>query len=120
MPREFRHLVMTNIRRFAQGPREAECIARLLLMQVILVCVAHAAQKTWNAGRTACKDSGMDATPANNSTIPGAGIRICGQDPADTSDIPCQALWERIAGFGGPLFSPPAGTVFLADTGLRR
>ena len=63
MPREFRHLVMTNIRRIAHSPREAQCIARLLLMQVILVCVAHAAQKTWMKGRTAGGDPGVDVMP---------------------------------------------------------
>jgi hypothetical protein len=63
MPREFRHLVMMNIRRVAHSPREAKNIARLLLMQVILVCVAHAAQNAWMKGRMAGGDPGVDVKP---------------------------------------------------------
>jgi hypothetical protein len=82
MPREFRNLVMTNIRRIAHTPAEAECIARLLLMQVILVCVAHAAQKTWYAGRTAGGDTGGDMRPAGATTASPAGISARDGDPA--------------------------------------
>ena len=60
MPREFRYLVMTNIRRIARSPKDAECMARFLVMQVILVCVTEAAQKTWFAGRPVPVDPGTD------------------------------------------------------------
>jgi hypothetical protein len=82
MPREFRNLVMTNIRRIAHPSREAECIVRLLYMQVILVCVAHAAQKTWYAGRSAGGDPDGDVRPAGAMTASPAGISACDEDPA--------------------------------------
>jgi hypothetical protein len=63
MQREFRHLVMTNIRRIAHSPREAERIMRLFHMQVILVCVAHAALKWWTAGRKDRRDPGKGMMP---------------------------------------------------------
>jgi len=53
MPRDFSQLVMTNLRRIAHTPREAECIMGLLYMQVVLVCLAHAAQEARAATREA-------------------------------------------------------------------
>jgi len=117
MAREFKNLVMTNIRRIAHTPREAECIARFLIMQVILVCVAHAAQKTWYAGRMAGGDPEVDVMPADASTTITVGIRACNEDPEGIPDIPRPALWEYISGPGQQLYSRPAGTVFPADTG---
>ena len=79
-------------------------------MQVILVCVVNAAQKTWYAGRVAGDDrpeeleEGVSLTPV----------------PSDSPGIPLRALWECIAGFGEPQQTPPAGTFLLADTGLCR
>ncbi|MGB9176820.1 MAG: hypothetical protein WCB46_08820 [Methanoregula sp.] len=120
MQREFRHLVMTNIRRIAHPPREAECIAGLLLMQVILVCVAHAAQKTWIAGRKARRDSGVDVMPEEIPEPAACKMVAWEVDPADASVIPLRALWERIAGTGESWHSLPAGPVFPADTGQCR
>lgn len=120
MPREFSNLVMKNIRRLAHSPAEAECLARLLYMQVILVCVAHAAQKTWIARRMSNGGPDVDVNP-EGAKVPGSGeIDTIGQDPADNPGIPLRTLWELIAGMGGQHHVPPAGPVFLADTGLCR
>jgi hypothetical protein len=115
MPREFRHLVMTNIRRIAHTPGEAECIARLLLMQVILVCVAHAAQKTWTARRMSSGNPGVDVTP-DGAEVPAFGeVDTFGQGPADAPEIPLRTLWEFITGMAKSCFSPPAGPVFCGS-----
>jgi hypothetical protein len=97
MPREFSHLVMTNIRRIAHSPREAQCIARVLLMQVILVCVAHAAQKTWMNGRSAGGDPGINAMPEEMPATATSEIIAFEEDPADTPVIPLRTLWDCIA-----------------------
>ena len=86
-------------------------------MQVILVCVAEAAQKTWFASRIASGDPEVDVIPADASTTSTAGIKACDKDPADIPGIPRRTLWEYISGFGQQLYSRPAGTVFPADTG---
>jgi hypothetical protein len=100
MPREFQHLVMTKIRRIACPPREAECIARVLLMQVILVCVVHAAQKTWYAGRAACDKRPEELVPGGSLTLSAAGTPACELDPADSPGIPLRVLWECVTGSG--------------------
>jgi hypothetical protein len=112
MQREFRHLVMTNIRRIAHSPHEAQCIARLLLMQVILVCVAHAAQKTWMKGRTTGGDPGVDVMPEEMPVTATSEIGICEEDPAAVSHIRfvhCGSLlpaWESASTLPRPaLFS---------------
>ncbi|MDO9326551.1 MAG: hypothetical protein Q7T80_16495 [Methanoregula sp.] len=110
MPCELSPLVKTKFRRIANPPREAECTARLLLMQVILVCVVHAAQKTWHAQRMACDDRPEE---------PGDGASLT-PGPADSPGIPLRVLWECIAGFGGLQHFLPAVTVLPADTGLCR
>jgi hypothetical protein len=120
MPREFRHLVMTNIRRIAHSPAEAECIARLLHMQVILVCVAQAALKTWIAKRKACGDPDVDVMPDGIPEPATGDISLCEEDPADAPFIPLRTLWESFAGRGESQYAPPAGPVFPADTGQRR
>jgi hypothetical protein len=97
MPREFRHLVMTNIRRIAHSPREAKNIARLLLMQVILVCVAHAAQKAWMKRRTAGGDPGVDVMPEEMPATVTSEIFVFEEDPADAPLIPLRTLWVCIA-----------------------
>ncbi|MCK9580843.1 MAG: hypothetical protein M0Q92_10410 [Methanoregula sp.] len=117
MPREFRHLVMTNIRRIAHTPGEAECIARILLMQVILVCVAHAAQKTWIARRMSNGDPGVDTTPAGAESPAPGEFDTLEQGPADAPEILLRTLWECIAGMGKSCLSPTAGPVFPANTG---
>ena len=85
---------MTNILRIAHPPREAECIAKLLLMQVILVCVVHATQKIWYAGRMACDDRPKELE--EGASLP----------PADSADISLRKLWECIADSGEPQQSP--------------
>jgi hypothetical protein len=97
MPREFRHLVMTNIRRIAHPSREAQCIARLLLMQMILVCVAHAAQKAWMKRRTAGGDPDVDVMPEEPATEISEIIAF-EEDPADAPVIPLRRLWDYFAG----------------------
>jgi hypothetical protein len=94
MPRKFRHLVMTNIRRIAHSPAEAECIARLLLMQVILVCVAHAARKAWMKRRTAGGDPGVDVIQEEIPATATSEIVAFEEDPADAPRVPLRTLWE--------------------------
>ena len=120
MPREFRHLVMTNIRRLAHSPAEAECIARILHMQVILVCVAHAALKMWIAGRKARRDPGVDVMPDGIPEPDASEILACVEDPADTPAILLRTLWECIAGIRVSQYASPAGPVFPVDTGQCR
>lgn len=98
MQREFRTLVMTNIRRIAHSPGEAKCIARLLLMQVILVCVAHAAQKAWMKGRTAGGNPGVDVMPEEIPATVTSEIIAFEEDPAAAPVIPLRTLWDCIAG----------------------
>jgi hypothetical protein len=112
MPREFRHLVMTNIRRIAHSPREARCIARLLLMQVILVCVAHAAQKAWMKGRTAVGYPGVDVMPEEIPETVTSEIIAFEEDPADAPVIPLRTLWDCIAGMGELQYSFPGRSCF--------
>jgi hypothetical protein len=100
MPREFKNLVMTNIRRIAHSPREAECIARFLLMQVILVCVAHAAQKTWFAERTVHKDPGTNEVSDESASPPPTGTESDGPTLSDYPGIPRRALWDFLYGPG--------------------
>jgi hypothetical protein len=120
MQREFRHLQMTNIRRIAHSPSEAGCIARLLHMQVILVCVAHAAQKMWIAGRKARRDPGVDVMPEGIPEPAASEILACEEDPTDTPAIPLRTLWECIAGMKESQYASPAGPVFPVDTGQCR
>ena len=118
MQRELIYLVMTNSRRIAHSPGDAERIARLLHMQVILVCVAHAALKMWIAGRQTSGDPGEDVTMDG---IPDPAIgEILACDPAYTPGIPLRTLWESVAGVGESWFSLPAGPVFFADTSPYR
>ena len=94
MQREFRNLVMTNIRRIAHPPREAQCIASLLLMQVVLVCVAHAAQKAWMKGRTAGGDPGVDVMQEGIPATETSEIIAFEEDPAAAPRVPLRTLWD--------------------------
>jgi len=98
MQREFSHLVMTKIRRITHTPREAQCIARLLFMQVILVCVAHAAQKALMKGRAAAGDPGGDMMHEGIPATEAGEIIAFEQDPADTPVVPLRTLWESFTG----------------------
>jgi glyoxylate carboligase len=117
MQREFRHLVMTNIRRIAHSPGEGECIARLLHMQVILVCVANAALKMWISGRKARRDPGGNVMPQGIPEADASEMLACEEDPADTPVIPLRTLWECIADIGESLCSQLVGPDGPAVTG---
>jgi hypothetical protein len=87
-------------------------------MQVVLVCVAHAAQKTWHATGMDCEDPDVDVTvPYGLSSPCTGGTGGWGEGPAGVHGIPLHALWECIAGHGESRFSPPAGPVFPAGNG---
>lgn len=94
MQREFKNLVMTKLRRIAHPSREAQCIARLLLMQVILVCVAHAAQRAWMKRRAAGGDPGVDVMQEGTPATEAGEIIAFEEDPADAPVIPLSTLWE--------------------------
>jgi hypothetical protein len=111
MQREFRHLVMTKIRRIAHPPREAQCIARLLLMQVILVCVAHAAQKAWMKRRTAGGNPGVDVMPEEPATKT-SEIIVFEEDPAAAPRVPLRTLWELITGMRASQYGFPGRSCF--------
>ncbi|MFA5269323.1 MAG: hypothetical protein WC379_15255 [Methanoregula sp.] len=120
MQREFRHLVMTKIRRIAHPPREAQCIARLLLMQVILVCVAHAAQKAWMKRRTADGNPGVDVMHEGIPATETSEIIAFEEDPAAAPRVPLRTLWESLPTGRKASTASPAGPVFPADSGQRR
>ena len=109
MPREFRYLVMTNIRRIARSPKDAECMARFLLMQVILVCVAEAAQKTWFAQRPVPVDPGTDGIPDGSSTPSPASAGSEGPDFSERCGTPRRALWDFFCGPGNISPAVPVG-----------
>ena len=79
-------------------------------MQVILVCIAHAAQKSLHAQRIACGDHPEEPEP-DRSLTPGI---------TDPPGIPLRVLWQCIAGFGKLQHVEPAVTLLHADTGLCR
>jgi hypothetical protein len=112
MQREFRHLVMTNIRRIAHPPREAQCIARLLLMQVILVCVAHAAQKAWMSGRTAGGDPGVDVMHEGIQATEADEIAAFEEEPAAAPRVPLRTLWESFADMRESQYGIPGRSCF--------
>lgn len=112
MQREFRYLVMTKIRRIAHPSREAQCIARLLLMQVILVCVAHAAQKAWMKGRTAGGNPGVDVMYEGIPATGASEIGICEVDPAAAPRVPLRTLWESFTGMGERQYDFPGRSCF--------
>jgi hypothetical protein len=112
MPREFRHLAMTTIRRIAHTPREAQCIARLLLMQVILVCVAHAAQKAWMKGRAAAGDPGVDVMHEGIPATEAGEIIAFEEDPPDAPVVPLRSLWESFTGRGECQYGFPGRSCF--------
>lgn len=89
-------------------------------MQVILVCVVNAAQKTWVAGRVAGDDRSEEQVPGGTLSPLPAGTLDDAFDPSDSPGIPLRVLWECIAVYGGLQEMPPAGTFLLADTGSCR
>jgi hypothetical protein len=112
MQREIRTLVMSSIRRIAHSPREAERIARLLHMQVILVCVAHAALKTWIAKRKTRGDPGVNVMPEEIPATTAIEIGLGDEDPAAAPAVPLRVLWDSFTGRGECPFASPAGHVF--------
>jgi hypothetical protein len=91
---------MTMIRRIAHQPREAQCTARLLLMQVILVCVVRAAQKAWTKGRTADGDPDGDVMHEKIPVSEAGKINAFEEDPADSPCIPIRSLRASFTGRG--------------------
>ena len=85
-------------------------------MQVILVCVAHAAQKTWMKGRKAGGDPGVDVIPGEMPATAASEIGICEEDPAAVPRVPFRTLWESFAGMGERQYAFPAGPVLPVDT----
>lgn len=106
MPREFRFPVMQAIRRIAHTPKDAECMARFLVMQMILVCAAHAAQKTWITGQAACTDPDHDAVPEELIASRPSGTMGEDQDCQDCPGIPRPALWDYIVVASGEFSKP--------------
>ena len=89
-------------------------------MQVILVCVAHAAQKAWMKRRTAGEDPGVDVMQEENPAAVTSEIIAFEEDPAAAPRVPLRTLWESVAGRVECQYASPAGPVFPADTGQRR
>lgn len=89
-------------------------------MQVILVCVAHAARRMWIAGRKARRNPGVDVMPDGIPEPDASENLACVEDPADAPRIPLRTLWECIAGRGERRYASPAGPVFPVDTGQCR
>lgn len=112
MQREFKTLVMCCIRRIAHSPREAERIARLLHMQVILVCVAQAALKTWIAQRRARGNPGVDVMPEEIPATETSEIMALEENPADAPVIPLRSLWESFTGMGECQYGFPGRSCF--------
>ena len=108
---------MTNIRRIAHTPAEAECIARLLLMQVILVCVAHAAQRSQTARGMAsgCDPSGAGA-PEETDGSAAFLAGLCGDDPAVSPGILRCMVEELIAGTRMYCLHPPPALFLCGRT----
>ena len=102
MPRKLSHLVITKIRRIAHPSQEAECTARFLQMQVILICVVHAAQKAWYAQRMACGDH-PEEPEEDVSLTPG---------PADSPGIPLRVVWACSARLWGIRANSPGLNCF--------
>ena len=86
-------------------------------MQVILVCVAHAAQKSWMKGRTAGGDPGVDVMPEENPATETSEIIAFEEDPADAPVIPLRSLWESFTDMGECQYGFPGRSCFSG--GLR-
>ena len=86
-------------------------------MQVILVCVAHAARKALMKRRTAGGDPGVDVMPEEIPATKTSEIITFEEDPAAIPRVPLRTLWECIAGMGERQYASPAGPVFPMDTG---
>jgi hypothetical protein len=80
-------------------------------MQVILVCVAHAAQKAWMKRRTAGGDPGVDVMPEEPATET-SEIGICEEDPAAAPRVPLRTLWESFADMGVCQYGFPGRSCF--------
>ncbi len=120
MQREFRHYLMTNIQRVGHSPHEIECIAHLLVLRMVLICVAHAAQETWRARKMVSEDPANDLIADGIRSLPPAETGDDRRDLSDTFRTPRPALWEITTGLkewpcafrAGPVL--PAGTELCA------
>jgi hypothetical protein len=81
-------------------------------MQVILVCVAHAAQKAWMKGRNAHGDPGVDALLEEIPTTVTSEIIVFEEAPADTPVILLHTLWDGIADRGESQYGFPGRSCF--------
>lgn len=81
-------------------------------MQVILVCVAHAAQKAWMKRRTAGGDPGVDVMPEEIPATVTSEIIAFEEDPADAPVIPHRTLWESFADMGECQYGFPGRSCF--------
>jgi len=84
-------------------------------MQVILVCVAHAAQKAWMKGRTAGGDPGVDVMPEEIPATVTSEMGICEEDPADAPVIPLRTLWESFTGMEERQYGFPGRSCFQGE-----
>jgi len=89
-------------------------------MQVILVCVAHAAQKAWMKRRMDGGDPGVDVMPEEIPATKTSEIIAFEEDPAAVPRVPLRTLWESLTAGMRASTASPAGPVFPADSGQRR
>jgi hypothetical protein len=89
-------------------------------MQVILVCVAHAAQKAWMKRRTAGGDPGVDVIQEEIPATVISEIIAFEEDPAAAPRVPFRTSWDSFAGMGKCQVRFPGGPVFPADSGQHR
>ena len=88
-------------------------------MQVILACVAHAAQKAWMKRRTASGDPGVDVMQEEIPATETSEIIAFEEDPAD-SRYPVLYIVGVFHRHEVCYRTFPAGPVFPADIDQRR
>ena len=116
MQRELTDFIKQNIWRLADSPQEMEHIARVIVLELVLVCVFQAARKAWRIRRTPGE---VPEDDDGDSLSPLPGPYLAGQHPAGPGIRHLSALWDRIAGNGGYSDPPGAGTVFPSDIRLH-
>ena len=111
MPHEPRHPVK-RIRQLSGA--EKECIAGILMVRVVLVCMAKAAQKTWRNQYNSGEEPVVDDGPTLSS-LPGP--YLAGSERIKSGSLWFSALWEGIVSRGGRPGVARAGTFLLTDSG---
>ena len=112
MPREPKHPVNLNIRELSGA--EKECLAGILMVRVVLVCMVKAAQRKWRNRYSAGEDPGDDD---GASLSPFPRPYLAGSEPANSVARHLSALWEGIVSPGGRPGVARAGTFLLTDSG---